>query len=313
MDDRRDTAERYADVFDAISDPTRLAVLLAVFRAAAREGPLSYSAAMAAAGFEDSGHFNYHLDRLQGRFLTETAEGYYPTTGAWELYSLIAHDRWADRDVDPREEPAGGACLRCGTSLVVCYDGAFRVQCPACRETLFTHPVGPDVVADADLRALARAVDATARDEVRLFVERRCPDCNGESGVYFADDMPAVDRRPEVDVLLGAGCENCMRGQPDLTVGQVLLGLPSVQDYCADHGIDLYDRPQWEYRWTRTDATTEIRSRDPWTVEKYATVDGCRLVVELEDGGTVTGTDHVRLDRVTPDHDRPDSTSPDQF
>lgn len=291
----REAVAEHAEVFDAVADPTRLGVLLGIIRRSAREGPLSYSDAMEAAGFDDSGHFNYHLERLRGDFVTETDGRYYPTAGAWELHTLIGQDRLGSHDADAREATAGGACLRCGSPLVARFDQYFSVRCPDCETQLFTHTVGPDVVADADLRTLAHEVDATARDEIRLFVERRCPYCNGESGAYFSETMPAVEERDEIDVLLGAGCTNCVSGQPDITVGQLLLGHPRVQDYCDDHGIDLYERPQWEYEWTRTDATTVVESKDPWRVRKYAVVDGCRLVVTLEDGGAVSRIDHVSV------------------
>ncbi|WP_353635234.1 helix-turn-helix domain-containing protein [Halobacterium sp. NMX12-1] len=47
--------------FDALSDPTRAAILGALFDAS---GPLSYSALASAADVPDNGRLNYHLRRL---------------------------------------------------------------------------------------------------------------------------------------------------------------------------------------------------------------------------------------------------------
>ena len=72
-----------------------------------------------------------------------------------------------------------------------------------------------------------------------------------------------------------------------------MLGHPEIQRYCDKHDIDLNERPQWEYTWTRTDQSTEILSRDLWHVRKYCYVDGCRLIVELTGDGTVEYVDHL--------------------
>ncbi|MEE6211394.1 helix-turn-helix domain-containing protein [Salarchaeum sp. III] len=58
--------------FDALSDPTRAAVLGALADA---DGPLAYSELRDAAGVEDNGRLNYHLRRLDD-CLADGDDGY---------------------------------------------------------------------------------------------------------------------------------------------------------------------------------------------------------------------------------------------
>jgi DNA-binding transcriptional ArsR family regulator len=78
------------DAFDALADETRLGVLRALVRA---DGPLEFSDLRARAGVRDSGRFNYHLDRLLGRFV-EKRNGRYALTAA-------ARERLSAADGDP--------------------------------------------------------------------------------------------------------------------------------------------------------------------------------------------------------------------
>jgi DNA-binding transcriptional ArsR family regulator len=69
-------AARAAEAFAALSDETRLAILLALWEAYDPDRGVSFSALREALSDPDSGGFSYHLGKLRGRFLRET-EGEY--------------------------------------------------------------------------------------------------------------------------------------------------------------------------------------------------------------------------------------------
>jgi DNA-binding transcriptional ArsR family regulator len=73
--------EAAADAFDALSDPTRVAILRElVSRFYASEGrPVRFADLRRAVGVDDPGRFNYHLDTLVDRFVTKQEAGYTPT------------------------------------------------------------------------------------------------------------------------------------------------------------------------------------------------------------------------------------------
>jgi DNA-binding transcriptional ArsR family regulator len=68
-----------AEAFDLLGDETRLAILRALAdrqREAPDDPALSFTELRQRAGVDDSGLFNYHLEKLVGRFVRHTPEGY---------------------------------------------------------------------------------------------------------------------------------------------------------------------------------------------------------------------------------------------
>jgi DNA-binding transcriptional ArsR family regulator len=67
------------EAFDALADETRLAILRALAdhqRERPDDPALSFTELRKRAGVEDSGLFNYHLEKLLGRFVRDTGAGY---------------------------------------------------------------------------------------------------------------------------------------------------------------------------------------------------------------------------------------------
>ncbi|MFB6087262.1 MAG: hypothetical protein ABEJ85_01980 [Haloarculaceae archaeon] len=285
----------HAEAFGALADETRLRILLEIVRRQGTEGPQSYAEVMDVADFEDSGLFNYHLEQLTGHFVMEEDDKYVATAAGVEVAQLLASHRLeTDRtEVDPVS--LGVPCNVCGTALIAEFGYDFYVSCPSCDDPRVTHRIDPELAAEMDARTLALRVDEKARAHVAHLRESYCLDCGGETETILIDASATHYDRRMVDVFVNVACENCRRGVGLMTVGQYLLGHPTVRDYCTRNGIDLDANPVWEYEWAATDTTTHVRSRDPWEIEKVATVDGCRLVALVADDGDVSHVDHVRL------------------
>lgn len=62
------------ETFTLLSDETRVRILVALSEAS--ECPLRFSELRSRVGVADSGQFNYHLDRLRGRLVVKTEDGY---------------------------------------------------------------------------------------------------------------------------------------------------------------------------------------------------------------------------------------------
>lgn len=284
----------HADVFETVADETRLWILVNMIVRQNESGPLSYSEIMDVTGIEDSGRFNYHLDRLTDHFVMVEDEKYVPTMGAHALVNLIYTRKLAD-DATVSPETVGASCQRCGAPLVAEYDYGFVVACSGCEENHLLGRIGPRTATERSLRTVVRRAGEQLRAHCRALLESCCLQCGGRITVSFTDVRDRFYGRQLVDVFLAVRCQTCYDGLVYLTVGQFLLGHPTVQRYCRDHGVDLTEKSAWEYTWTRTDDSTEIRSRDPWEIVKYAYVDGCKLVAVVEDDGSVSHVDHVRI------------------
>lgn len=72
-DESTPSSEPAADVFRLLGDETRLAIVRVL---AAADEPLRFTTLRERVGAADSGRFNYHLGKLRGELVHETADGY---------------------------------------------------------------------------------------------------------------------------------------------------------------------------------------------------------------------------------------------
>lgn len=295
MDDER--IEEYADVFSTLADETRLDVLMSIRQHFIRDGGATFSEAMEAAGFEDSGHFSYHLEKLSENFLHKRGEEYWTTTATHVIAPVVAAGRLTDFDFEVDSPTLGVSCQRCGEPLSAHFEYDFYVACRNCHNWEFMFPLSPDVAENGDLRRLAVELDRTLRKRLSLLVSERCSACGGEPQVRFRVGDPSPLRPPLRDVWVDAFCRNCARGYFGRSVGRLFLAHPTVRQYARDHDIDLDGQPHYEYTWARTDDGTEIHSEDPLEIAQYAYVDGCRMLAIFEEDGGVRHVDHVPIDR----------------
>lgn len=103
------------DALDALASEHRIAILRALAEA---DEPASFSQLREEIGMRDTGQFNYHLSKLLGRFVRETAGGY-ELGHAGERVVLAAADLnaehaelLADGDETPDSDDSG--CPVCG-------------------------------------------------------------------------------------------------------------------------------------------------------------------------------------------------------
>jgi hypothetical protein len=132
-----DSDEGGAAAFDAVSDEVRLGVIKAFVEERSRRREtldledrdditddvvlLSFSELWDAVGIEDSGRFNYHLDKLVGRFVHRTPKGYMLTVAGHRLAGSIVAGRYETTAAAP--ERVDRYCPACGSQLTAMYTG----------------------------------------------------------------------------------------------------------------------------------------------------------------------------------------------
>jgi len=284
-----------AEAFGVLGNETRLDVLAAVWVYWAREHePVPYSTLKETVGVADSGRFNYHLDKLRGRFVTEKHGGYVPEIQGIKAISTLISGQY--RPVEEAFEPVEGHCPICGGGMQVGYHWDFYVGCGNCWEPHLYRTVEPAALEQRDWRELFLAANRARRHRLAALRDGACPDCGGRTGFRFHRLVDPLEDVPTTMTEIAAStyCTACMLGYSD-NVGEFLHHHPEVRAYSEDHGIDLDAKPFWCHEWVLTDLTTVVHSEDPWRVEKVATVDGCRLAAVFADDGCVETVTHVDL------------------
>ena len=74
------------DTFTLLSNETRVRIVVALD---ASEAGLRFSELRARVGVRDAGRFNYHLERLRGRLVTKSDDGYVLTPAGERAASLV--------------------------------------------------------------------------------------------------------------------------------------------------------------------------------------------------------------------------------
>jgi len=265
------------DAFELLAEERRADVLRALAahqRDHPRDPALSFSELRERAGVADSGNFNYHLGKLDGRFVQKTGEGYALTPRGLRLAALAVAG-FDDPDFgDP--EPVGSDCPACGEPLSVSYDeGMVAVACG--RDHVFPQSFMQPPGADRDPDDLARVASLLGRQTAERVAAGVCPVCDGR-----VDVAPRTLDTELAPLTYTGTCTDC--GTPvGVPPAFVAPTVPAVVAFWHDRGVDVAETPVWDLPlW---DAATTTRDGDEVTLALECA--GDRLAVTFDDGASV--------------------------
>jgi len=258
------------DAFEVLADETRLGILrtLADHRRDHPEEPgLGFSDLRRAVGVRDSGNFNYHLQQLLGRFVTETDGNYRLAAAGFEVVGAALAGVYDDReDRDPVE--LADPCPICGGTLTASYeDGLLSVTCPD--EHVFQNSLPPGAIEGRNLDGVVDLLTIRTQQSLELALQGVCPNCYARLG--WSIDPDAAGDPPEFRTR----CDRC-GVFAEVPAGTVNLRHPVVVSFFHDHGIDVRERPYWSpVFWDGVSVSTP--QRDPLRVLIEIDLDDERL------------------------------------
>lgn len=193
------------DAFSVIANETRLAILLALWETydpLAEDNTLSFTQLRDRVGMDDSGQFNYHLSKLEERYLRSTEEGYeLRQAGLYLVQAVIAGAGLEEPSLERTEIDHG--CGVCDATGAVTYqDGWIYFVCTECdgyfggwRDdlpdgTLTGNFLFPASVTDRSPGAVLNATWVRGRGELFTHIEGVCSTCAGpmERWLHYCDD-----------------------------------------------------------------------------------------------------------------------------
>jgi len=255
------------EAFSLLAHDIRLDIVLALLEnwAAVYTEPQSYSALMDAVGMEDSGKFNYHLDKLRGVYVEEVEEGYVPTASATALYRAVLAHRPTEHTSDAGA--LDGTCPHCGGELIERYERSFyTLDCTGCdRLDLLTYVFPQNGLRGKTGEQRYLAVENRADYHTGLARTGQCPYCAGQ--VQFHFDPEDVAATPPV---VGMTCDTCT-----WHVGVILLTPLRFDPAVAAALFEIGVEPPVMAAESIVEITASVRSETPFRLE---------LVVRAEDG-----------------------------
>jgi len=117
------------EAFALVADETRLEILRTL--AAAGE-PLAFSTLFERSDYDTSANFSYHLDRLEGHFVSRTDEGYALRQAGRRVVEAVISGTVTDDPV-VRREPTDRPCPFCSAPIEVSYEQErVKMYCTEC-------------------------------------------------------------------------------------------------------------------------------------------------------------------------------------
>ena len=253
------TAGRPPDeAFALVADETRLEILRTLSET---DEPLSFSELFERSEYDDSSNFSYHLDKLEGHFVSRTNEGYaLRQAGRRVVEAVIAGTVTADPVVE--RVPTDSQCPYCGASIEVSYEqervemycsecaGALRREDPRDQlgtdDDMFGHlgsmSLPPAGVRDRTPPELLEAAQAWKHLDVMADSAGFCSRCSGviEHSVTVCEEHDGTegicehcDRR--YAVLFEVECGTCHYNKRGLAP-TCLLSKTELLSFLTDHG-----------------------------------------------------------------------------
>jgi len=282
------------DAFGIIDDGTRVAILrvLAERQADAPHDPyLSFSELRERVGTEDSGRFNYHLDRLRERFVEQTPEGYKLSHPGQRVVSTVLSGAYEPGDARGPVD-VGVDCPVCGEPMAAAYeDGVVTVTCED--DHGFGNGIPPGALDGRDLVSTVALMSLTTQQEIELALEGVCPRCYGHAPpkIRHRDDYGEGNGPGWLpDYLFVATCERCGMSLMQYP-GGVVHRHPAVVSLFYEHGIDVRDRPVWDLEFVTREPT--VVSTDPLRLAVIVAVEDDALELTLDETASVVDVESV--------------------
>lgn len=292
------TGTRATEAFSVLGNETRLAILLALWEAYEpfAEDPTNYAKGNEVpftelrerVGMRDPGQFNYHLEKLVGRFVRKTDDGYelHPA-GKRVVRTVIASAGFEKESFPPTEIDV--ECPYCNAPTAVTYQN-YRLyhictQCEGQYDLEGNHPSGvinawrskQAILSHQAADTILSAAFTEVHHQYALRFAGICPWCSGqvESSFHVCDAHDAVGDEPcsacnrTYEVAVRLICTTC-KAANTAPVEAIPLNAqhPAVAEFNRDHGVEL-DHKRFDvepFIAFMREVETELVSTDPLQV-----------------------------------------------
>lgn len=259
------------EAFDLVAHETRFRTLEVLADAAE---PVAFSVLRERVSVDDPGQFNYHLRKLDGRFVTkqegdgDAADGYELTAAGRRVFGAVLSGGYTKAyDADP--VPLDDDCVDCGGAVELRFhESKLSVTCRECGIDFMSMDVPPGVLEGRSREDAPGVVDRWLKRTNVALDHRLCYNCDGgiDRGVVVpgvdAPEWLADDDRDAVVVSDCGGCGSTWQQ----SVPNAVATRPAIVGFLHGHGVDARATPLWSQRWLAS-ATTTVVSEDPVRVE----------------------------------------------
>ncbi|MCU4743064.1 winged helix-turn-helix domain-containing protein [Natronoglomus mannanivorans] len=285
------------DSIGALGNRQRLEILLALAEAEwdhrTNGYVLSFTELYDAVEGTSTSQFSYHLEKLVGRFVDETEDGYRLTDTGGRLVRAIFSGVY-ERPSAFEPVDLEGACLACDSTALVgaCRDDGFVVTCADCEATLVTDYLPRSQTRSRTPAEIAESTGCRIWSTVVLVRGGVCPECYSR----VDSTVESAELGDRSFYTSASTCREC-RFTIHLPVEVPVAFHPAAIGFCWEHDISLFDVPIWELFGSIQSGTlsTTVLSESPFEATVEISRGGETLALEVDDSLTVRAVE--RLER----------------
>ncbi len=279
------------DALSIVGQKTRADIIVALGEARTTDptvqATLEFSELMDRVAVEDSGRFNYHLDKLVDSFIEKRDDGYTLKLPGQLFYeSLVAGTLTDRRAIDPFPV---GPCPECTDALTAAYhpDHLLTVECVECA-TLYDAMHFP--ARGLDSRTPTEILDAAytrRHHKVATMRQGACQRCAGivsrklvqtASITYGSAPIEEMAGLETYAVMECSACHSSVVGHP----ANIGLTTPQVGALFSAHDLAVTRARWWEEPTASARTQTTLINDDPRTVRIPFEIDGDRQTIVLD-------------------------------
>lgn len=268
------------DAFSILGNETRLEILLELAEEVG-DG-LPFSELRKRVGVEDSGRFNYHLDKLSDGFIDKKDGTYRIRPSGLAVVSAV-HAGTYGEDVGEHTAESPWACPECERQLRIRYeDDLLFLECEE-HDVMLGYPTPPGAYSGRSLEELADVVSKRTISGVNLARQGICPRCWGRTTVDYPVEVDGLDEVSGFHCWTEVSCSRCWyEFTPPLRV--LVAGTPSVRAFYNEHGYEAGAIVFGAESLSNTDiCQIDLRETDPVSARVSITLEGETLVVEFDE------------------------------
>lgn len=307
--DREVTNLAPEEAFSVLGDETRLTILWTLGEA---DEPLEFGELRRSVGYDTSGNFSYHLDKLAGHFIEKTNAGYSLRQRGQRVVEAVFSGVVTESPTLERT-PIPWACPNCGanTTEVTYIEEQVGIFCPDCAGLKDGTDGGEEGRVPADQRRIGyvqlppaglreRGATEVLRagliwtvGEIYMGAHGVCPRCSGpvEESVHACEDHdpsdgPCEHCGSEYGVSFRIRCSNCVYDL-ETALGVYVLTDPAIRRFMLDHGLDPV-APTSHRFWEAFQYDESLKSVAPVEADLTFTIAGDALTVTVDADLAVT-------------------------
>jgi len=280
------------EAFSVLGDETRLRILLELAHVVGEgneEQGLSFSELRRRVGVEDSGRFNYHLDKLSGGFIEKSDDRYVARYPAMAVVSAVYAGTYGEASGEHRAE-SPWECPNCNRTLDIRYEKESLVlECPE-HGLRLSYPTPPGAYQGRSLEELTDVVFSRTMSGMNLARQGICPRCWGVTVIeYPTEPTYGLDGEGSAQddiVWAEVDCNRCwLQYDPPLQV--LISSHPAVRGFYSEHGLDDAEALFGSRSTSNPEVSDLVLHESGGTTATFELGEDA-LAVDVDEGGRVT-------------------------